>query len=258
MRSRVAGTALALLLLAAGSARATHASAIVRLVDVGNGANEVWIFAPEEPPVCELVFLHDEGDLSPARYSAWLSHVAVGDHCVVVFPRYESTAGASTAADLRAIRVAFAEAQSFLKTSSFGAQRARAAARLPFVAGGFGTGATLAVVVAAEAAQLHLPGAAALDAVFPVATRSVALPATRLRTSVRVLAEFGDRDRVAGSASAHLVRRYLATQPASHREIMVVHSNGGLSAVHGAPLSQSAGAQLSFWQPLDILLTTVS
>ena len=258
MRGWIAGAALAFLLVAAGTARATHASAIVRLVDVGSGANEAWIFAPEEPPVCELVFLHDEGELSPDRYTAWLSHVAVGDHCVVVFPRYEKAAGASPAADLRAIRTTFAEAQSFLESSSFGAQREHAATRLPLVAGGFGTGATLALTIAAESARLHLPRAVALDAVFPVATRSIALPATRLRASVRVLAEFGDRDRVAGSASAHRVRRYLATHPASHRQIMVVHSNGGLAAVHGAPLGQSAGAQLSFWQPLDILLTDVS
>lgn len=257
MRKWLVGVGCAVLICTL-TTHATHASAIVRLVDLGNGANEEWIFVPGEPPVCELVFLHDEGDLSPAAYSPWLSHVAVGDHCVVVYPRYEGRAGASTASDLRAIRVALAEAHSFLKTSTFGTQGERAAADLPFVAGGFGTGATLAIMLAADGARFGAPRAVALDVVFPVTTRTMPLPSRRLQTSVRVLMQLGDRDRVAGKASARAVRQYLSTQPASHRQIVVVRSGGAFAAVHEAPLGQSAAAQLTFWQPLDVLLMTVS
>ena len=82
LRLALAVVAAALVLTPASAA--APGSSIIRLVDVGSGAAEAWVFLPEEPPDCVLTFVHDDGDLSPARYTSWLNYTVLRHHCAFV------------------------------------------------------------------------------------------------------------------------------------------------------------------------------
>jgi hypothetical protein len=258
MRVRlVLAVVVAGLALAPVSAGAPN-SAIIRLVDVGAGSGETWIFLPEEPPVCTLTFIHDDGDVSPAHYTSWLDYTVLRHHCAVVFPRYQVAAHATNAHNLSGLRAGVAAGLAFVRKTSFGLDRDRSFGSLPAIVAGFGSGGTLAFTLAARAHGWGLPSPVAVDTVFPIVNASAPLPGQKLGSHVHVLVQVGDRDRVAGAASAAAVRQYVSALPAGLARIQVVRSTAELTASHTAPLRADTAAQNAFWGPLDALIDGVT
>src|SRR5690349_24450164 len=58
----------------------------------GNGAQEYWIFEPDEPKPASapvIVFLHGWGGMNPLYYGAWIDHLVKRGN-IVVYPRYQA------------------------------------------------------------------------------------------------------------------------------------------------------------------------
>ena len=260
MRGRLAGVltvVVAAVLAAAPAATPRSSSQIVRIEDLGSGAAEAWVFLPEEPPDCVLTFIHDDGDLSPARYTPWLSYTVLNDHCAVVFPRYQAARHSSAAATLRGLRAAVSAGMAYVRKTTFGLYGDKALASLSAISAGYGSGGTLALVFAAKARSWGLAAPVAVDTVFPVVTDGAPIPDRKLDRRARVLVQLGDRDRAAGAASANAVRKYLASRRGSTR-IQVVRSTPALAAVHSAPLRVDTPSENTFWGPLDTLISAVT
>jgi hypothetical protein len=252
----VLATFAAGLLLLGSPASAAPSSAIVRLADVGSGANEVWIFLPEKTPQCVLTFIHDKGDLSPARYTSWLDYTVLNDQCAIVFPRYGVGPRASAAAKVRGLRAGVSTGMAYVLKTSFAGDRAAFRAS-PAIVAGFGSGAGLAVTYATRASAWGFATPKALDLVFPVFSAASPLPAARLAPAMRVLVQLGDRDTVAGHASSLIMRRYLRSRSPARTQIRVIHSTPSLSAVHNAPLQVNTASETAFWGALDVLIGSV-
>ena len=94
-RLAVGAAALALVATLASGAAAAPSSAIVRSVDVGNGAAESWLFLPEHAPDCIVIVLHDRGDITPVKYDGLLAYLGISKDCASVFPRYQATTAAA-------------------------------------------------------------------------------------------------------------------------------------------------------------------
>jgi hypothetical protein len=253
----VLATFAAGLLLLGSSASAAPSSAIVRLADVGSGANEVWIFLPEKTPQCVLTFIHDKGDLSPARYTSWLDYTVLNDQCAIVFPRYGVGPEASAAAKLRGLRAGVSTGMTYVLKTSFRAGGEAALRASPAIVAGFGSGASLAVTYATSASAWGFARPKALDIIFPVISTTSPLPRARLASSMRVLVQLGDRDTTAGRASALGVRRYLGSRSPTRTQIHVIHSTPSLPAVHSAPLQVNTASETTFWGALDVLIASV-
>ena len=257
MRIRLALAAVAVAVVLTPVSAAAPGSAIIRLVDVGAGAGETWVFLPEEPPVCVLTFIHDDGDLSPARYTSWLDYTVLRHHCAIVFPRYQVAAHATNARNLGGLRAGVAAGMAFVRKTSFGLDRDRADA-VPAVTAGFGTGGTLALTLAARAHEWGFPTPVAVDTVFPIVNALVPLPSRELAPRVHVLVQVGDRDRAAGPSTARVVEEYLSSHPRGLARIQVVRSTASLAAIHSAPLRVDTAAENAFWGPLDTLIDGVT
>lgn len=257
MRLRLALVAVFAALALAPVSGAASGSAIIRLVDVGSGAGETWVFLPERPPDCVLTFIHDDGDLSPARYTSWLDYTVLRHGCAVIFPRYQLTAHATNSRNLGGLRAGVAAGLAFVRRTSFGLDRNRATA-VPSITAGFGAGGTLALTLAARAREWGFPPPIAVDTVFPIVNALVPLPTQKLGSHVQVLVQVGDRDRTAGPASARAVRQYLSGRSAGMGRIQVVHSTASLAAIHSAPLRVDTAAENAFWGPLDTLIDGVT
>ena len=257
MRLRLALATVAAALLFTPASAAAPGSSIIRLVDVGSGAAEAWVFLPEEPPDCVLTFVHDDGDLSPVRYTSWLNYTVLRHHCAIVFPRYQVAAHATNARNLAGLRAGVTAGLSFVRRTSFGLDRDRALT-VPAITAGFGSGGALALTLAASAHEWGFPAPVAVDTVFPVVNTLTPLPGQALAPRVHVLVQVGDRDRAAGPASAAAVRHYLSSHPAGLTRIQVVHSTASLAATHSAPLRDDTAAENAFWGPLDVLIDGVT
>lgn len=246
-----------LALMPVHTAVADTASQIVSVHDLGTGSGEVWVFLPESVPSCIVTFIHDAGESTPVRYTAWLSYLAIGNHCAVVFPRYEDLARSHPAAsDLRGLRAGITRGIAYVHATRFGAQQLRAPSRLPVVGAGFAYGGTLALAFAADASAWGLPTPLAVDSVFPTSQNVAALLRAPVPARTRVLIQVGDGDRVGGLASGQILWRFLAPHPANRKRLQVIHSTASLAAVHLAPLEISPAAQTAFWAPLDTLIET--
>jgi hypothetical protein len=250
-------TSVAGLLLLGSSASAAPSSAIVRLADVGSAANEVWIFLPEKTPQCVLTFIHDKGDLSPARYTSWLDYTVLNDQCAIVFPRYGVGPRASAAAKVRGLRAGVSTGMVYVLKTSFVAGGRAAFRASPAIVAGFGAGAGLAVTYVTSASAWGFTTPKALDLVFPVVSATSPLPTARLAPAMRVLVQLGDRDTIAGRASALAVRRYLGSRSPARTQIRVIRSTPSLSAVHNAPLQVNTASETAFWGALDVLIGSV-
>ena len=119
-----------------------------------------------------MVFIHGAGDLTPGPYRAWLSYLAIGKHCAVIFPRSRVPTAATSplsAASRRGLRAGVAASFAYLRSARFGLYRDPLPARLPVVVAGFAEGGVLALYVAASAKQWGVPVPVAVDSVFPAA-----------------------------------------------------------------------------------------
>jgi hypothetical protein len=260
MRGRlsVALVVMAAALLAAPAATPRPGSSIVRIEDLGKGAAEVWVFLPEARPDCVLTFIHDDGDLSPARYSAWLSYTVLRDHCAILFPRYQVAPHSSAATSLKGLRAAVTTGMGYVRKTTFGLYGDKALASMPAISAGFGSGGTLALAFATQARSWGFAAPVAIDTVFPVVSELAPLPARSLDARTRVLVQVGDRDVVAGPASASAVRKYLAAHPRGRARVQLVRSTAALAAVHSAPLRVDSASENAFWGPLDALIDSVT
>jgi hypothetical protein len=249
-RLAVVATALALVPAAAAAPQ----SAIVRSIDVGNGAAESWVFLPEHAPSCVVIVLHDRGDLTPVRYDSLLEYLGISKACASVFPRYQVTADPPTAAAaLRGLRAGLATAFSYLGTAESGIGGKAAVNALPLTIAGFGYGGTLAFSAAGNAKAWGLPVPGAIDSIFPSGGAS-GLPFGPLDTRTRVLIQVGDQDHTDGNATGRSLWKALASHPAAQKRYQLVHSHGALRAVHSAPFQTTAAAETAFWLPLDTLI----
>lgn len=247
----------AVALAVAPGAAPRSSSQIVRVEDLGAGAAEAWVFLPEQPPDCVLTFIHDDGDLSPVRYTPWLSYTVLSDHCAIVFPRYQVARHSSAAETLRGLRAGISTGMAYVRKATFGLYGDKALGSIPAISAGFGSGGTLALAFAAKARRWGLAAPVAVDTVFPVVSDGAPIPDRRLDGHARVLVQLGDRDRRGGAASAKAVRRYLASRHGSTR-IQVVRSTAALVAVHSAPLRVDTPSENAFWGPLDTLIGAVT
>ena len=240
----------------APSAHPRPSGQIISEVDVGKGAGEASLYLPERAPPCAVVFLHGAGDLTPARYQAWLTYLAIGKHCAVIFPRYQPGAKTSpvSAPSLRGLRAGIAASFAYLRTARFGLYRDPIPKRLPVIVAGFADGGMLAIYYAANAKRWGLPVPVAVDSIFPVAGPITGHPLVPLAPKTRVLIQVGDKDQPGAQASEAYLRRYLASHPASRKRFQLVRSTGALNAVHTAPLQTTATATKVFWDPLDAFI----
>ena len=255
MRAVLTIVALALVLVPAATA-GRSSGGIVSVRDLGSGAAEVWVLLPDRPPTCVVTFLHAAGDATPDNYLPWMNYLALDKKCAVIFPRYEATAGAPLASQLRGLGAGVKTGLALVHGSSYGLNKSAASEQLPMVVAGFGYGAILALHDAAEAKSLGLPVPAAVDAVFPVAGTAADLPKGSLPATTRVLIEVGDRDTAGGRAGGRFVSSYLAAHAAGKKRLIVVHSTKALTADSKAPFGSTAAAEETFWPRLDSLINT--
>jgi hypothetical protein len=250
LRSGLAAIALTIgLALLPADAFAGPTSSIVSVHDLGTGAGEVWVFLPEHAPECIVTFVHDAGDLSPARYSGWLSYLAIGNECAAVFPRYELSASShSAASDLRGLRAGIARGIAYIQSSP------RVTRKLPVVGAGYAYGGVLALAYAANAASWGLPAPLSVDTIFPVSGQAETLLQAPLPARTRVLVQVGDDDRPGGAAGGQVLWRLLASHPSGRKRLQHVHSTPTFSTVHSAPLQITPEAEVAFWAPLDVLI----
>jgi hypothetical protein len=231
-------------------------SQIISEVDLGHGAGEAWVYLPEGAPLCAVVFLHGAGDLTPGAYRAWLSYLAIGKECAVIFPRYQATAKVAplSAASLGGIRAGLAAAFAYLRTARFGLYRDPIPEHFPVVVAGYASGGVLALYAAANAKRWGVPVPVAVDSIFPVKGRIPGVPLAQLPSATRVLIQAGDRDTAGGQAAARDLLASLASHPAGRKRLEVVHSTPGFAAVHTAPKQATTTAASIFWDPLDAFI----
>jgi surfactin synthase thioesterase subunit len=218
----------------------------------GKGSAAVWLVRAVGQTRAIVVFGHGWKVAPPSpsypwvgQFLPWLEHLARrGD--AVVFPRYQlggDAPGAPRAADFEAgIRSAFA--------------RLSAAGDVPVVAVGYSYGASLAFTYAANARAWRLPAPVAIDAVFP-APPIPGVPLPRLPRRTRVLVQVGDADTEAGRGGADAFWHWLG-DPSPLRRYDVVRSHDGFVANHAAPKQTTPSARMSFWAPLDRLVTATA
>ena len=240
----------------ASYAAALPSSQIISEVDLGQGAAEAWVYLPEGAPECAVVFLHGAGDLTPGPYRAWLSYLAIGKRCAVIYPRYQATAR------LPAVRCVAARpsgrSRGELRVPSRGAVRALPRPlpkHFPVVVAGFASGGVLALYAAANAKRWGVPVPVAVDSIFPVAGRIPGAPLGAARGGY-ARPDSGRRQRTkpAARAAARSLWQSLASHPAGHKRLQVVHSTAGFAAVHNAPLRATTTAASIFWDPLDTFI----
>jgi hypothetical protein len=257
LAGRLAAVAAAWALVAAlaSGAAAAPSSAIVRSVDVGSGAAESWLFLPEHAPECIVIVLHDRGDITPVRYDGLLAYLGIAKECAAVFPRYQATAAAPTAAAaLRGLHAALGTAFSYLRGDEAGIGGADAVNALPVTIAGFGYGGTLAFSAAGNAKAWGLPVPGAVDSIFPSGGAASGLPFGPLDTRTHVLIQVGDQDHTDNNATGRYLWKALASHPAARKHYQLVKSHGALRAVHSAPFQTTAASETAFWLPLDTLI----
>jgi hypothetical protein len=251
----VIAAALALVGTLAFGAAAAPRSAIVRSVDVGNGAAESWIFLPEHAPDCIVIVLHDRGDITPVKYDGLLAYLGISKECASVYPRYQATTAAPTdAAALRGLRAALGTAFTYLRGEDSGIGGADAVNALPVTIAGFGYGGTLAFSAAANAKAWGLPVPGSVDSIFPAGGATSSLPFGPLDTRTHVLIQVGDQDHTDNNATGRALWKALASHPAARKRYQLVKSHGALRAVHSAPFQTTAASETAFWLPLDALI----
>ena len=249
---------LAAALISVEAATSAPRSAIIITSDAGSGAAEAWVFLPEKTPECVLTFIHDDGDLSPARYTSWIDYTVLRHECAVIFPRYQTAAHAPNAANLAGLRAAVSTGMRVVRSSKFRTGGDKALQALPAVTAGFGSGGTLAFAYATAAHDWGFAAPRAVDTVFPVVNDRAVLPSKKLGAKVHVLVQLGDRDKAAGPASGRAVRQYLAARDSASTQIQLVHSTAALPAIHSAPMRADTASENAFWGPLDVLIDGVT
>jgi hypothetical protein len=225
-------------LVASSPAAALAGSRVVRL---GSGADEVWLFWPQGPPRSVVVFGHGWSTPFPSAFMPWIEHLRAGGN-LVIYPRYELTSADSEASALAALRQGIVTA--FARIGRL---------RVPVIALGKSFSGGAIFDYAAEAPAWKVPAPSAVLSVFP-AIPIGGLPPTPLPPGMDVEVLVGDRDTVVGSSGASVIWRWLAVHPAAEKRYVLVRSHAGFVADHASPALADAGARAAFWRPLDLLI----
>ena len=210
----------------------------------GEGGGEYWLFTPGDPlpeaAPAPVVFLHGWGATSPHAYGAWIRHIVRKGHAVI-YPRYQESTLTPTAemvpAALDAVRAGLSRLESMWPIRL-------GEPRLAWV--GHSLGGTIATMLAATAGANGLPTTAALMAVEPGGeTRLAPGDLSGLPVEALVLLVVGDRDVVAGDATARTIRAAISHMPVENVDFVMVRSEDrtvpALLANHLAPLATVAG-----------------
>lgn len=193
-----------------------------------------------------VIFFHGWGLTGPAAYRGWLRHLA-GRGSTVIVPRYQSSRRTASG---RVAGNALAGVRAALR-------------RLPrrpreVVVAGHSAGGILALDYAVRARRLGLPAARAALVVYPGAALRDMPPVplddlTRLPRSLRRLSVMASPvDDVVGTGPAQAIFDGAVGVPPERRRLVLVAD--GVAGDHFAPVTGSAAARRTFWQPLDRLI----
>lgn len=238
-----------------GPGGADYAHAAVATTTYGQGADQYWIIAPEQPRATSAAvvgFLHGWGGTEPGAYRAWIDHL-VRRGAVVVFPRYQAglldRPSGMTATAGAALRAALD------RLGSEGLPRFDG--RLALI--GHSLGGTIAANLAATAPAHRLPAPRALSIVEPGDSQkhdgpgkgfaSIVGEYARIPTGTLMQVVVGADDTNVG---ADVGRRVFldATQVSTHdKDFIVMHSDArgapALVADHFAPLAPERAASVA-------------
>jgi len=217
------------------------ASASSPVTHVGVGAREVWVFRPSGRPKSIVVFGHGWSTPLPAGFGPWVEHLRARGS-IVIYPRYEGSAGDSTSSALAGFQAGVQNAFRIIGRL-----------HLPVVAVGKSFGGSAVFYYAGSAHAWQVPAPVAILSIFPAGPIG-ALPATR--PAARTYVEFfvGDADTTAGSGGADTFWRWLSGHPATRKRYVVIRSKPGFVASHDSAQRTDRIAQLVFWGPLDVLI----
>ncbi len=223
-----------------GGADYTHSSVIAQRF--GEGADEYWLFLPDDPMPERapfVVFLHGWAGMDPRVYGGWIQHIVRKGH-IVVYPRYQTNARTKVSVMVAAAAGAVQDAWNRLDNEG---PIQPVQERIAWV--GHSLGATFAAKLAAASADYELPPAGALLVVQPGAVDRVGLDGLdRLPTDALVSLVVGDADYVVGDDGATAIMDALVHVPASQIEMVTVQSDRrsrpALVADHFSPLSTVA------------------
>jgi len=221
----------------------------------GQGSAQVFVFRPAGQAAASrpiVLFLHGYGAVSPRHYGGWLNHL-VRKGNIVIYPRYHEAGGKTRIASLTS------EAAKGVKEALAALDGdGEAKPDLSRVAAvGVGTGAVIAINLAAMAEAEGLPRPrllfAAMPARLPTAANPRAVALVDLagidpRTLVVTLT--ADRDSIAGEAGARAILRAAGTVVPPERRLLARlqsdnHGQPPLLAGHYAAASPDDAFDLS-------------
>lgn len=207
----------------------------------GKGAQEYWIFEPDEPKPASapvIVFLHGWGGMNPLYYGAWIDHLVRRGN-IVIYPRYQASLLTPirefTPNTLTAIKEAIAR---------LGSEPRHVKADLTkFATVGHSVGGLLAANVAALASENGLPRVGAVMSVEPGITESpINIPLAdlkRIPAETLLLAVAGDQDTLVRDFDAKRIYNESTRVPANNKDYVTLvsdsHGMPGLVASHRAP-----------------------
>src|SRR5690349_9592230 len=207
----------------------------------GNGAQEYWIFEPDEPKPASapvIVFLHGWGGMNPLYYGAWIDHLVKRGN-IVIYPRYQASL-------LTPIRDFMPNTLGAIKSAlaRLASEPGHVKADVTkFAAVGHSVGGLLAANVAALASENRLPRVAAVMSVEPGITEApINIPLADLKkipAETLLLAVAGDQDTLVRDFDAKRIYNESTRVTANNKDYVTLvsdsHGLPGLVASHRAP-----------------------
>ncbi len=207
----------------------------------GKGAQEYWIFEPDEPKPASapvVVFLHGWGGMNPLYYGAWIDHLVKRGN-IVIYPRYQASLLTSIHDFTPNTLAAIKEALERLRTEP-GHVKADVT---KFATVGHSVGGLLAANVAALASESGLPRVVAVMSVEPgISEAPINIPLADLKkipAEALLLAIAGDQDTLVKDVDARRVYKESTRVPANNKDYVTLvsdsHGTPALLAGHRAP-----------------------
>jgi pimeloyl-ACP methyl ester carboxylesterase len=227
-----------------GPGGSKYAHAAVTKNRYGTGAQEYWLYEPDEPRPCSaplVVFLHGWGGTNPAVYGAWLEHLVRRGN-IVVYPRYQADLrtplGDFTPNTLNGIKQAIERLQT--ETGHVRPELDK------FAVVGHSVGGLLTANVAALANESGLPKVRAMMSVEPGRTWNrldrMNVPLAdlgKIPPETLLLTVCGDQDNLARCTDARRIyyesRHVAATNKNFVMLVSDAHGRPALNATHFAP-----------------------
>lgn len=226
-----------------GPGGSDYKHAAVGMTRIGEGAEEIWLFWPEEPTPAEaplVVFLHGWSGVNPKPYSAWIAHL-VRKGNIVAYPRYQEDIYTPFEEMEPSASASLRQAWKALIRDGPVQPKQDSVAWISHSLGG-----VLAVNLASDSAEIGLPNPGALMIVQPGGDERIAVTTNPvLPETTFALMVTADSDRWVGEEPARrIVNTFAGILPADQLSFVTVpsdwHSFPLLVADHFAPLSESA------------------